>query len=177
MTAPGEHVAFLRNVNQGQRGQPSTADIVRAFEAAGADDIRLFQSNGTVVFASADRDGVAEAARGHLGAGAGFDTMILARPLRFVEEVVDRHADAPAFARRELTLFDPAVTLTDEAGASAQAKRRRCAIVEHGAGWAVVLNDADRQSNGTPTIEAALGTAATSRGLPTLLRLIDRFGR
>ena len=41
-------VAFLRNVNQGQRGHPSTADIIAGFADAGCPDVELFQSNGTV---------------------------------------------------------------------------------------------------------------------------------
>ena len=56
-----------------------------------------------------------------------------------------------------------------------EALRRRCAVTDHGPGWAIVTNDRDRQSNGTPAIEAALGVRATSRGLPTLVRLVDRF--
>lgn len=52
------HVAFLRNVNQGRPGHPSTSDIAEAFASAGCDGARTFQSNGTVVFASADPRGV-----------------------------------------------------------------------------------------------------------------------
>ncbi|WP_164743452.1 DUF1697 domain-containing protein [Microbacterium sulfonylureivorans] len=171
-----DSVAFLRNVNQGQRGQPATHDIVAAFERAGAHDVRPFQSNGTVLFTAVDPDAVAESARGHLALDCGIDTVVFVRPLTFVAQVVERHADASSFTRRELTLFDVDTLIADDRAAGAQAMRRRCAVVEHGAGWAVVENDADRQSNGTPTIEAALGTPATSRGLPTLLRLIDRHG-
>ena len=35
-------VAFLRNVNQGQRGHPSTADIVAGFADAGCHDAEKF---------------------------------------------------------------------------------------------------------------------------------------
>ena len=172
-----QHVAFLRNVNQGQRGQPSTADISAAFTAAGAPDAQTFQSNGTVVFVAADPGRVAEAAREHLARHAGIDTPVMTRSLAFVEEIVDRNAEAADFSRRELTLFAPPGRPYDVEAVAAQATRRGCAVVEHGVDWAVVRNDADRQSNGTPALEAALGVPATSRGLPTLLRLVDRFCR
>ena len=172
-----EHVAFLRNVNQGQRGQPSTADIVAAFGAAGASDIRTFQSNGTVVCASSTPDDVGDRVPEHLATSSGFGALVFTRELVFIEQVVERHAGAADFVRHELTLFAPDAVPADEAELARQASKRRCAVVEHGAGWAVVANDADRQSNGTPTIEAAAGTPASSRGLPTLLRLVDRFGR
>jgi uncharacterized protein (DUF1697 family) len=41
------HVALLRNVNVGQRGHPSTDDLLSAFAAAGATHAVSFQSNGT----------------------------------------------------------------------------------------------------------------------------------
>ena len=39
---------------------------------------------------------------------------------------------------------------------------------------ALVLNHRERRSNGTPVLEELLGVPATSRGVPTLLRLLDR---
>ena len=44
------HVAFVRNLNQGQRGHVSTTDLVAAFDDAGCHDASPFQSNGTIVF-------------------------------------------------------------------------------------------------------------------------------
>lgn len=172
-----ESVAFLRNVNQGQRGQPTTHAIVAAFEWAGARGVRSFQSNGTVLFGADDPDSVSDAARQRLARDTGVDTVVFARPLAFIAGLVDAHADAETLARRELTLFDTGRAIVDDAAVNAEAARRRCAIVARGAGWAVVENGADRQSNGTPALEAALGVPATSRGLPTLLRLIDHHGR
>ena len=55
-------VAFMRNVNQGQRGHPSTADIVSGFADAGCPDVEMFQSNGTILFSSAAPARVVESA-------------------------------------------------------------------------------------------------------------------
>jgi len=172
-----ENVAFLRNVNQGQRGQPRTSDLVAAFAAAGAGEIHPFQGNGTVLFDAAAPDQVVDDVRLRLESAVGFATVVFARTLLFVEQIVEASADAAGLRRRELTLFDAEATIADETAAAVQATKRRCAIVEHGAGWAVFENQVDRQSNGTPALEAMLGTPATSRGLSTLVRLIDRFGR
>ncbi|HWR85528.1 MAG TPA: hypothetical protein VN200_06005 [Rhodoglobus sp.] len=45
------HVAFFRNVNQGQRGHPATAELVSAF---GDVEAVPFRSNGTLVFDAHD---------------------------------------------------------------------------------------------------------------------------
>ena len=65
------HVAFLRNVNQGQRGHPSTDDILAAFADAGVDDALAFQTNGTIVFTCDDPQTTVEAAQGSLFARSG----------------------------------------------------------------------------------------------------------
>ncbi|GAA1918253.1 hypothetical protein GCM10009775_08550 [Microbacterium aoyamense] len=170
-----QHVALFRNVNQGQRGHPSADQIVAAFRAAGAVDAVTFQSNGTVVFTARDAAAAAVAVRHRLGDDGVFDDLIEVRPLSFLELIVAEHAGAPDAHRRELTLFDEAVRLGDASIAHREATKRRCSVVADGAGWAVVLNDRDRQSNGTPAVQAIIGAPATSRGLPTLARLIDRF--
>jgi len=169
------HVAFLRNVNQGQRGHPSTSDLVDAFESEGASHAVPFQSNGTIVFTAPDAAALALAVRERLAGRGVFDDAIHVRSVAFIARIVLAHAGEPDGRRRELTLFergrDPeASTLLTES------VRRRCRIADAGDGWAVVLNERDQQSNGTPTLQAVLGTPATSRGLPTLARLIDRFG-
>ncbi|MCR2763794.1 hypothetical protein NQ152_09770 [Microbacterium sp. zg.B48] len=40
----------MRNVNQGQRGHPSTDAILAGFADAGCPDAVTFQSNGTILF-------------------------------------------------------------------------------------------------------------------------------
>ena len=43
-------VAFLRNVNLGQPGSPTRAQLESAFLEAGAGEAASFMSNGTLVF-------------------------------------------------------------------------------------------------------------------------------
>ncbi len=56
-----------------------------------------------------------------------------------------------------------------------EAARRRCRLLQTGPGWTVVLDERDRESNGTPVLERITGAPASSRGLPTLVQLVDRF--
>jgi len=169
-------VAFLRNVNQGQRGHPSTSALLTAFADAGCPGAVPFQSNGTIVLDADDPQTATAEAVLALAARSGHEREGFWMPLADVARIVDDHAGCPDAARRELTLhsggtIDPADPVTIR-----EAAHRRCEIVESGDGWLVAVNERDRESNSTPTVERITGLPATSRGLPTLVRLIDRFG-
>jgi uncharacterized protein (DUF1697 family) len=168
------HVAFVRNLNQGQRGQVTTADLVEAFEEAGCHDPAPFQSNGTVVF-DGDADSAQDAAL-VLAARAGVAREIFTLTLDEVGAIVTDHAPAPDAARRELTLHAGKQIPVDTA-AQAEAGRRRCVLLDAGEGCTVALNERDRESNATPVLERLTGAPATSRGILTLERLIERFSR
>lgn len=168
-------VAFFRNVNQGQRGHPSTADLLAAFADAGCADAVAFQSNGTVVFTSHDAADALADVRAALIARSGVDREVFGMPLRLVAEVVDAHAAASDAAHLELTLHAGGVLDVDDPVAIEEAAHRRCRLVAAGAGWTVTRNERDRESNATPVVERLTGGPATSRGLPTLMRLVDRF--
>ena len=102
-------VAFMRNVNQGQRGHPSTSDIVAGFADAGCADIRTFQSNGTIVFDSDEPAAVVEQAADAIAARSGHEREILWIPLSELAAVVDEHGATPEPRRFELTLHGGAV--------------------------------------------------------------------
>ncbi|WZH37397.1 MAG: DUF1697 domain-containing protein [Microbacterium enclense] len=166
------HVAFVRNLNQGQRGHASTADLVAAFADAGCQNPTSFQSNGTLVF-EGDATLAADALSA-LAARTGVTREVFTLGLDELAGIVAAHRDTEDAARRELTLHAPTTIALDERTA-AEARRRRCVIVASGPGWAVTRNERDRESHATPVIERLTGAPATSRGIPTLTRLIDRF--
>ncbi|RWR21792.1 DUF1697 domain-containing protein [Microbacterium enclense] len=168
------HVAFVRNLNQGQRGHVTTADLVASFVDAGCHDPVPFQSNGTVVFGGdAER---AQDAAPILAARAGVKREVFTLTLDELGDIVSDHGPAPDADRRELTLHDGGSIVID-AATQAEAARRRCTLLESAEGWSVTLNERDRESNATPVIERLTGAPATSRGLPTLIRLVARFPR
>lgn len=170
-----QYVAFLRNVNQGQRGHPSTAMIRDAFDAAGCDDAATFQSNGTVVFAAAEPDAVVADALAMLESlGYPRDGFFMSAP--GLAQIARGYAAAPEVSRMELTLHrGDAIDLADDEAVRAAA-HRRCRLVASGAGWVVSVNERERESNATPVAEGVTGGAATSRSIGTVVRLLDRFG-
>ncbi len=166
------HVAFVRNLNQGQRGHVSTPDLLAAFAGAGCRGPVAVRSNGTVVFEG--DPGAALDAVEALAARTGVVREVFVLSLAQVVAVVDEHGAAPDTGRRELTLHAPVTVPLDERTAR-EAARRRCRLLQTGPGWTVVLDERDRESNGTPVLERITGAPASSRGLPTLVQLVDRF--
>jgi hypothetical protein len=98
-------VAFMRNVNQGQRGHPATADILAGFADAGCHDAQTFQSNGTIVFDSDAPSAVVEQAADAIAVRSGHDREILWIPLSELAAVVDQHGVTPEQGRFEFTLY------------------------------------------------------------------------
>ncbi|MHC2998143.1 DUF1697 domain-containing protein [Microbacterium sp. HJ5] len=170
------HVAFVRNLNQGQRGHPLTRDLLDAFEDAGCRDPACFQSNGTVVFAADDPGTAVVDAMQALAARSGVERETFAMALEQVAAIVEAHAGAADADRRELTLHAGGIIDRSDPDVVGEAARRRCVIVDAGPGWVVSSNERPRESNATPVVERLTGSPATSRGLPTLVRLIGRFG-
>jgi hypothetical protein len=169
-------VAFLRNVNQGQRGHPSTADIVAGFADAGCPDALPFQSNGTVVFDSDEpAEAVASAAEA-IAARSGHERDILWIPLSDLAAIVAEHEATPEPRGYEFTLHGGGTVDAQDPEVVSLAAQYRCTIVDAGPGWALVHNGVAGQGNATPMLERLTGGRATSRGLPTLVRLVARFG-
>lgn len=168
-------VAFLRNVNQGQRGHSSTADILAAFADAGCPGAVLFQSNGTIVFDAEDPAAVAETVVASIAARTGLERDAFWMPFADLVEIVEAH-DATADPRRhEFTLHGGDTIDPTDPEVIRQAAYRRCEVIDSGLGWALTRNERDGEGNATPMIERVTGGHATSRGLPTLIRLAGRF--
>lgn len=169
-------VAFMRNVNQGQRGHPSTNDILAGFADAGCPEARTFQSNGTVLFDSPSPAKLVDAAAEAIGARSGHERDIFWISLAEMHAVVDTHGGVGEPRRFEFTLHGGGTIDLDDPAVDAEARRNRCEIVDAGSGWALVHNAVAGEGHATPVLESLTGGRATSRGLPTLIRLVDRFG-
>ncbi|WP_220339825.1 DUF1697 domain-containing protein [Microbacterium ureisolvens] len=169
-------VAFMRNVNQRQRGHPSTADIVAGFADAGCPEVQTFQSNGTILFDSDEPAEVVASATEAIAARSGHERDILWISLADLVAVVDEHGETPDPRRHEITLHRAGTVDAETPDAISLMTRAGCSIVDAGPGWAVVRNDVDGQGNATPVLERLTGDRATSRGLLTLRRLVARFG-
>ncbi|MDX2026772.1 DUF1697 domain-containing protein [Microcella sp.] len=177
MLGPEPHVALLRNVNVGQRGHPSTDDLLSAFAAAGAPDALSFQSNGTIVYTAraAEAESLAQDAVAALARAAGHEREVVTASLASLRPLVDEHGSALDARRRELTLHGGPALEPDSVALLEAERRAHCTVLDSAPGWVVTLNLRDRQSNGTPLVEHVLGIPATSRGLPTLARLFEKL--
>lgn len=168
------HVAFLRNVNQGQRGHPSSAEIIAAFTVAGCPDARTFRSNGTVVFGSDEPQGVAEDAAAALAA-LGFERQVFLMPLEEVARIARRHESSADVNRMEFTLHRGGIVEIGDPSVEHVAAHRRVRFLEAGDGWLVCLNERDREGNATPVAERVTQGPATSRAMTTIARLAVRL--
>lgn len=170
-------VAFMRNVNQGQRGHPSTADIRGGFADAGCPDIQTFQSNGTIVFVSDDPAATVADAAEAIAVRSGQERDILWTPLADLVTLIDEHGKTRDPRRCEVTLHHGGKIDPDDTEVRDLTRKYRCAIIGAGEGWALVRNDVDGQGHATRVLELFTGERASSRGLPTIQRLVARFNR
>ncbi|MFB8145150.1 DUF1697 domain-containing protein [Microbacterium sp. NPDC056003] len=169
-------MAFMRNVNQGQRGHPSTSDILAGFADAGCSDARTFQSNGTIVFESDEPARVVELAAEAIGVRSGVERGIRWIGLTELAAIIDANGSTHDAHRIEFTLHGGGPIDGRSPDVVALAAEHRCSLVDTGPGWAVVRNDVDGEGHATPVLERLTGRRATSRGLPTIIRLVARFG-
>lgn len=171
------HVALLRNVNLGQRGNATNEQVLRAFATEGAENASSVRSNGTIVFEAHEGDAfqIAQRAGEVLAVEAGVEREVFTVPLDTVRSFVAEHGFEADSERRELTVHGGPALQSDDPRLIEAELRAHCTVLDSGPGWVVALNHRERQSNGTPLVEFVLGVPATSRGLSTLVMVCERF--
>jgi hypothetical protein len=164
-----QHVAFFRNLNLGQRGSPTRARLLEAFEAAGADDVVSVRSNGTVAFRSSaparTRDLVCSRLIGHTD----WCDVAPVRPATWVLALGERLADVEG--QVEVSFFDARGDFP--VPLPWRPDRGRVTVVAADRRHAVAVDDVPRTSYATPALEQLLGVPVTSRGADTVLRVAD----
>ena len=164
-------VAFFRNLNVGQRRSPTRDQLLDAFAAEGATDVLSHQSNGTVAFsAPGDGQDLADAVASRLPSVCEWSDVVL---VRSEEWLADLDLDALPDGC-ELTLFDGPSPFPEPLPWDPGRGDVTVLAADHL--HAIVQNHVDRRSNGTPVIEWRLGVRATSRGVGTVHRLLERLG-
>ena len=164
-----QHVAFFRNLNVGQRGSPSRAQLLDAFAAAGATDVAPVRANGTVAFRSSAPVRTRELVCSHLIEHTDWCDVAPLRDATWVLALsewlaaVDGNVEVSFYdARRDVPVTLP---WRPEAG--------RVTVVAADRRHAVAVNDVARTSYATPVLERLLGVPVTSRGADTVLRVAD----
>ena len=169
------YVAFLRNVTLARGAHPTPAPLGAAARAAGSHPATPFQSNGTVVFEADDPAPVADTVFATVAERTGLERDVFWIPLDTIDEVVAAHAASVEPRGVEFTLHRGGTIDPSAAAVRDETARNRCAIVDSGPGWALVRNDVAGEGHATPTVERITGGHASSRGFPTLVRLVARF--
>lgn len=164
-------VAFFRNLNQGQQGSPSTSQLIDAFQARGARDVRPVRSNGTVSFDDADPENCLREVVDLLGEVCGWSDVAFARDSEWLAARAQELALSTMPAQVELSLFDAELELTSPL----PLRGKGCSVVAAGPGYAITINDAPGTSQGTPTLERALATPVTSRSATTIRLLLEHL--
>jgi len=168
----GRHVAFFRNLNLGHRGSPSKAQLVEAFVEAGADDVVSFQVNGTVLFSSTAPVRTRDVACSWLGRHTDWSDVAPVRSRAWIGELAQRLEGAAD--NTEVAFFDARRDFP--APLPWRPERGRITILHVDRQHAVAVNDVERTSYATPTLERLLGVRVTSRSAGTVLRLAERLG-
>jgi hypothetical protein len=173
-TSPATAVAFFRNLNLGQRRSrsPTRPELLEAFAQAGATSAVSFQTNGTVIFTPGRRSPqrLADRAVALLTPVCGYDDMVAVRPVDWLFGLdLD---DVPDHA--EVSFFDgpdpfPEPLPWDASG-------RGLVVIRADSRHAVSVNDPEGSSGATWVLEDLLGVKVTSRGVPTMRRLIVKLG-
>ncbi len=164
-----QHVVFFRNLNLGQRGSPTRAQLLAAFESAGATDVVSVRSNGTVAFRSSAPVSTRDLVCSRLIGGTDWCDVAPVRAATWVLGLGERLAEVEGHV--EVSFFDGRRSFP--APLPWRPDRGRVTVVAADGRHAIAVNDEPRTSYATPALEALLGVPVTSRGAETVLRLAD----
>jgi uncharacterized protein (DUF1697 family) len=174
--------AFLRNCNLGRPGKPSAAQLVAAYEAAGALQVRSFIATGNVLFSAAsaaEAEAIAAAAGKRLKRACGLDEPAFVRSLPYLAKL----AATEPFAAAPRDIFEQCISfLPDGAGKTAVpfvTPRRDVEVLRFLPGEALSVI---RLHGATPgplnrQLERRLAAPTTSRNWSMVLRLLRSEGR
>lgn len=170
------HAVFYRSLNLGHGGSPNRGQLESALLGAGAERVKSFQTNGTVLMFADDPQAVVGATAKRLLETSEYDDAALVRPVSVLAELLDQghfdgYTDRRTY-RETFTFFDggraPSWSLpwTNE--------RDDVDIIYVADGLALGVIRKPRNTAGSPTaeIERATGGVATTRTRGSIERLV-----
>jgi len=167
-------VAFFRNMNLGQARSrsPRSAELLAAFERAGATRAVNFQTNGTVIFEGARPGRIAAAVVEALTALTGYDDLVVVRPADWLVDLAS--GLDPRLPAAEVALFD--ARSVPDLGLPHLVRWRTgtLTIVTLEKAYAVTTPTGTGISAG-PVLTDLLRVPVTCRGVPTMTRLASRL--
>ncbi len=170
------HAVFYRNLNLGHRGSPTREQLERSLLQAGAQRVKSFQTNGTVLIIAEDPVRVVREAAEAISECSGYDDAAIVRSVASLREVVN--ADHFAGHRDERT-YRETFTFFDGGRAPSWSlpwtnARDDVDVLHVAEGVAVGIIRKERSSAGSVTseIEKETGGVATTRAKGSVERLI-----
>ena len=167
----GRHVAFFRNLNLGQKGSPTKAQLLEAFADAGATGVESIQVNGTVVFNTTSPAHTRDRARAWLIRHTAWSDVAPVRSRAWLVGLATRLREVEGNA--EVAFFDSRRDFPEPL--PWRPDTGRLTVVAADRRHAIAVNDEERRSFATPTLERLLGVPVTSRGAGTVIRLAERL--
>jgi uncharacterized protein (DUF1697 family) len=164
-----QHVAFFRNLNLGQRGSPTRAQLLAAFESSGATDVVSVRTNGTVAFRSTAPVHTRDVVCSRLIEQTDWCDVAPVREAIWVLGLAERLAGVEGHV--EVAFFDGRRDFP--AALPWRPDRGRVTVVAADRRHAIAVDDQPRTSYATPVLERLLGLPVTSRGAETVLRVAD----
>ncbi|APF40679.1 DUF1697 domain-containing protein [Neomicrococcus aestuarii] len=169
-------VALFRNLNLGHKGSPSSAELLAAFGGPGS--ASNFQTNGTVVFESADLESTKELAKSQL-AELGYHHSFVVLTLADLAEIFGQSPEVDSVEnvyRVMVSFFDATKTpvLTTPVRSRDNLVEVRSISTNHA--WSLCWKHKSSVGDVTGFLERQLQVPVTSRTSGTLERLVKKFG-
>jgi len=167
------YVALLRGINVGGNTKVAMPALKALFESAGFDDVRTYINSGNVVFRSSKAPNVSALER-RIVADLDVPAKVLVRSAAQLQKVVDANP-YPKAAARELYVTFLAVKPAATKVKVLEAPANDPAAFE-ARGQEVYLHSPTGYSNtklSNAFFEKQLGVDATTRGWPTVLKLLE----
>lgn len=170
------HAVFYRSLNLGHRGSPTREQLEHSLLDAGAERVKSFQTNGTVLIVADDPERVVSDAAGTLAQGAGYDDAAMVRSVASLREVLDAdhfagHTDERTY-RETFTFFDGGKNPTWSLPWTNA--RDDVDVIHVSGGVAVGIIRKEKSSAGSVTteVEKETGGVATTRTKGSIERLL-----
>lgn len=170
------HAVFYRSLNLGHRGSPTKDQLESALLDAGADRVKSFQTNGTVLMIADDPHTVVDAAAERVRGSSGYDDAALVRPVALLDELLDMgrfdgHTDGRTY-RETFTFFDGGRAPTWSLPWTNERDDVDIIHVADGVALGVIRKPKNTAGSPTAEIERATGGVATTRTRGSIERLV-----
>lgn len=170
------YAVFYRNLNLGHAGSPNREQLETALANAGAERVKSFQTNGTVLIAGSDPERIVRSAALELKEVAGYDDVAIVRALNDVKDalslgVFEEH-ESPRTYRETVTFFQGGEKPSWPLPWTNSKDDVDILHIENGIALSLIRKPRNTAGNPTYELERETGAVATTRTRGTIDRLL-----